>query len=842
MTRLVSEVRAGAAERLWSSLYGIAGDQLRQRLDGLLVVPGGGRVSELERLRAGPARLSAAEMSRSLDRLLAVRELGAGDLDVSTVPAGRLAALARYGMVAHAPTLRQMTVPRRTATLLATVRHLETQAADEVLDLFDLLYATKIEAKAERVSVKERLAALPRLSRAATRLATGMRVLLASSVDGGMDFAEVWAAIEAVVDRDHLTAAVGVIDELVADDEDSEGARRAELIKRFATVRSFWPALVDVLPLDAAEAGRAVLAAARVLPELFGRKKVAVAEIDEALLVGSWRRLALHRADIEEGLIDRRAYTLAVAETLHRALRRRDVFVVGTGRWGDPRAKLLDEDEWAAEQSTVLAALQLPVEPEGHLAGLARKLDDAYRGVAARLPANKPVTIEDGHVHVGKLVAQGEPASLVELRGLVDAMMPRVDLPELILEVHAWTGCLSAYTHISEANARMDDLALSVAACLVAEACNLGYTPVINRSHPALTRRRLSNVDQNYVRAETHRAANAYLIEHQASIELAQALGGGLVASVDGMRFVVPVATVNAGPNPRYFGRGRGITWLNIVNDQVLGIGAVVVPGTVRDSLFILDALLDIDGGPRPDQIVTDTASYSDQVFGLFRLLGFQFSPRLAGLPDQRWWRIDPSADYGPLNTVGRHRVNLDLIKDSWPDMLRLAGSLMAHKVRASEVMRVTQGDGRPTSLGRALAEYGRIAKTLHLLTWVDDPDYRRAVGVRLNVGEGRHSLARKMFFGQKGEIRQRYREGQEDQLSALGLVVNMVTLWNTKYQDAALRQLRASGYPVSDEDIARLSPLGYEHINFHGHYSFPLPPATLRPLRDPMAADQDDG
>ncbi len=244
-------------------------------------------------------------------------------------------------------------------------------------------------------------------------------------------------------------------------------------------------------------------------------------------------------------------------------------------------------------------------------------------------------------------------------------MMPRVDLPELILEVHAWTGCLDAYTHLSEANARMDDLALSVAACLVAEACNLGYTPVINRGHPALTRRRLSNVDQNYVRAETHRAANATLIEHQATIELAQTLGGGLVASVDGMRFVVPVATVNAGPNPRYFGRGRGITWLNVVSDQVMGLGAVVVPGTVRDSLFILDALLDIDAGPRPEQVVTDTASYSDQVFGLFRLLGFQFSPRLAGLPDQRWWRIDPAADYGPLNPVARHRINLGLIEDN---------------------------------------------------------------------------------------------------------------------------------------------------------------------------------
>lgn len=127
-------------------------------------------------------------------------------------------------------------------------------------------------------------------------------------------------------------------------------------------------------------------------------------------------------------------------------------------------------------------------------------------------------------------------------------------------------------------------------------------------------------------------------------------------------------------------------------------------------------------------------------------------------------------------------------------------------------------------------------------MAWVDDADYRRAVGVYLNVGEGRHSAARKVCFGQKGEIRQRYREGQEDQLSVLGLVVNMVTLWNTKYQDLAIRQLRTSGHPVGDEDMARLSPLGYEHIYFHGHYSFPRPAATLQPLRDPRAADHDAG
>ena len=52
-------------------------------------------------------------------------------------------------------------------------------------------------------------------------------------------------------------------------------------------------------------------------------------------------------------------------------------------------------------------------------------------------------------------------------------------------------------------------------------------------------------------------------------------------------------------------------------------------------------------------------------------------------------------------------------------------------------------------------------------------------------------------------------------QLGALGLVVNIIVLWNTMYLDAALSQLRKGGYPVRDEDVARLSPFVHErHIN----------------------------
>ena len=139
--------------------------------------------------------------------------------------------------------------------------------------------------------------------------------------------------------------------------------------------------------------------------------------------------------------------------------------------------------------------------------------------------------------------------------------------------------------------------------------------------------------------------------------------------------------------------------------------------------------------------------------------------------------------------------------------------------------MQLTLGD-RPTQLVLALAELGRIEKTLHVLNYLDDENRRRAILRQLNRGEGRHSLARRdVFHGKRSELCQRYREGQEDQLSALGLVVNIIVLWNTIYIDAALSQLRQEGFLVRDEDVARLSPFIHErHINLLGRYSFAVP------------------
>ncbi len=752
-------------------------------------------------------------------------------------------------MAGKAPALRRHPSSRRLATLLATVVHLQAKATDDALELFDVLMTNDLMARAQRQSKADTLRRYPQLSRDAAICAAAAAVLLdaADSTDP-VSIPTVMETIERVVSRSELaTAVAGITAVTPPPDADPGGAWRAGIVERYAVVRRFLPQMCAVIDFGSTPAAAPVLAALQALPILMAAKpskRVPAGFLDAGAVdlgvvpTGWWQPLVLP-PERPPGTVHRAAYVFCVLEQLHQGLRRRDIYAEASTRWTDPQARLLTGAAWDQARRPVLNALQLPVGPDALLAEHTRDLDHAWRHAAERVGSGTGSINDDGRLHTAKLDAIPEPPSLTELRGRCQAMMPRVDIADVILEVMAWQpGFVEAFTAVSGGQTRLADLPLSIAAALTAHALNIGFTPVVSPGVAALSRARISHVDQNYLRADTYAAANAPLIDAQADIDLAQIWGGDLVAAVDGIRFVVPVRSIDARPNPKYFGRGRGATLLNLVNDHAVGIAGMVLSGTPRDSLHVIDLIYRQDGGTRPEVIISDTGSYSDMVFGLLRLLGFDYRPQLADLPDAKLWRIDAAADYGPVNTAARGRIDTDRIRSNWPEILRIVGSIHTGTVSAHDVIRMLAHGGKPTRVGDALAHYGRTFKTMHVLSYVDDEPYRRQIKTMRNLQEGRHDLARHLFHGRKGQLRESYRQGMEEQMGALGLVLNCITLWNTVYLDAIIKQLRADGYPVDDQDVARLSPYVRSHINVHGHYAFqPRNLANrLRSLRDPHA------
>jgi TnpA family transposase len=724
-----------------------------------------------------------------------------------------------------------MPAERGIGMLVAFACTLQASAQDDVLDVLDRLLSD-LFARVDAQEKRRRFRTIGDLDRAALLLRDIGLLVLDHTTPDHLLRGEIFKRVP----RQRIEQAIAPVGELARPPENDLAPEA--LLSRYSMVRQFLPLLLEAITPQATHGGRAVLAAWEFLRRMERAATPAMHEAPLRIVTPAWRRLVLR----PDRTIDRRAYTFCVLQAMHSALKRRDLYVTPSQRWGDPRAQLLTAQAWQAQRTQACRMLGLHEQPAPVLERLAQELDVAYRRTADNLPTNAAVHIERTHGR-DELVLSGldkldEPPSLLALKTQVAQRLPRVELPELLLEVQAWTGFASDFTHVNEHGARADDLPISACAVLLAEAYNIGLEPLVRPEIPALTRARLAWIQQSYLRADTLTAANARLVNMHASLPLTKALGGGELASADGLRFVVPVRSIHAAANPRYFGRGKGVTYLNYTSAGSIGFFGFVVPGTLRDSMVILDGLLEQHTSLRPTTLVTDSASYSDIVFGLFMLLGYRFCPRLADPGDTRFYRINPTANYGPLNGIARHRVNTDLIARNWDDLLRVAGSLKLGVVSAHDLMHTFQGSGRHSSLARALAEYGRMGKTLHLLDLVDDELYRRSLLIQVNTGERRHGLARTVFRGRRGHLRQAYREGQEDQLGALGLVLNAIVVWNTRYMGLALDELRRMCMRIDAADVERLSPLVHHHIHLEGRYTFMLPEqlasGELRPLRDP--------
>jgi hypothetical protein len=219
----------------------------------------------------------------------------------------------------------------------------------------------------------------------------------------------------------------------------------------------------------------------------------------------------------------------------------------------------------------------------------------------------------------------------------------------------------------------------------------------------------------------------------------------------------------------------------------------------------------------RPDIIDTDTGTYSDLVFGLSQLLGVEYRPELADMPDQRPWRIDAAADYGPLNTAARGRIDLDRVRRHWEDILRVVASIYTGTVRAYDVIRMLRRDGNPTPLGEAIALYARIFKRpsrprLHRRRDLP-PRHQRACATSRKAAT--RSPPPSSTAG-RASVRA-LPQGHGRPARCARPRPQLHRALEHPLHERRLDQLRAPGRTVLDEDVARLSPFIRHHLNVRG-------------------------
>lgn len=539
-------------------------------------------------------------------------------------------------------------------------------------------------------------------------------------------------------------------------------------------------------------------------------------------------------------------YEAAAFDGLRARLRSGDIAVVGSRRYRTFESYLLPKASWRAAVQTGRTGLASEPDVHRYLATAEEQLRTRLAALADNLGEASGLTRDEkGKWHL-RALGRVVPDAAVAARRRVYARLPRVPLAELLLEVDAWTGFLSQFTHLVDGVPPTGEDRLALVGALLGQGLNQGLHKMAEAT--PFTYHRLAWASEWHIREETLLSAQVVLDNFVLHRPLAPAWGDGTRSSSDGMRVKVAVRAANTDPNPEYYGPERGVTFYGHLADIDMPFGrAQVISTNDREALYVIDALCHHESEFRIREHYTDSAGSTEHVFGLCRLLDFDFAPRIKRVLAQHLYTLGGVAVPAALASLVPGRIRTRLIVEHWDELRWVAASIQQGTVAAALLLRKLAAYPRQNRLAQALAELGKLEKTLFLLEYLRDPELRRRVHRGLAKGEAKHALERALFFGRRGELWERAFRDQVYRASCLQLLVAAIGAWNTVYLGQSLAALEVEGQGVPAEFLPHVSPLGWEHINLLGRYSFETQASWaldhLRPLRGEAEIEvEDDG
>lgn len=171
---------------------------------------------------------------------------------------------------------------------------------------------------------------------------------------------------------------------------------------------------------------------------------------------------------------------------------------------------------------------------------------------------------------------------------------------------------------------------------------------------------------------------------------------------------------------------------------------------------------------------------------------------------------------------IPKRKINFEIIKDNWDDILRFILIIKSRKTTASQLLKRLTSYSKNHKLYTAIKEFGKIIKTDFLLTYIDDVELRQRIEKQLNKIEASNRFSKAVFFGNNAEFIFASQEQQNIANNCKRLIQNAVILWNYLYINKKLQQAKSQNQ--KDEIIEALknsSIVHWSHINFYGTYDF---------------------
>jgi len=514
----VAAAHAAAKAETFTRLEHLLTRQLMADLDRLLVVDDKLGGTRLHWLGTGATQASPEAIKAEIGKLRFLRGIGADALDLSVLPAERRRFLAGVGRRCTAQMLTRRDPEGRYPILLTLVSQSAVEVLDEVVQLFDQAVSSR-ESHAKH-KLAERLA--DRAVQAEERLAL-LDAMLPILLDPAISDEDVGGMLRGL-GLERIRAAHATAQPRLPRDH----GQLSMMDDSFSYLRKFVPQVLEAIAFQGSDAAGDLIAAVAVLRELYAKGTRNVPDGAPTSFVPTrWRGYLEQAKTAGDATAYCHFWELCVLYGLRDGLRSGDVHVPESRRYADPAAYLITPAQWQLQRAGFCQLVGKTPDARRALAEASEELDAALTEVDAVLAdGTGPVRLgEHGELVIGKLTAETVPDEAEELLDGLVAVLPRIPLASLMIELDRRTGFTDLLVHAAGKQARSPELKRNLIACLIAFAINMGLTAMSEAS--GISYDVLAWTAEWYLREETLRAANAVVGDYHHALPMTQVFGSG---------------------------------------------------------------------------------------------------------------------------------------------------------------------------------------------------------------------------------------------------------------------------------------------------------------------------
>lgn len=792
---IISRCRDKAENNLFSILLCSLTDIQIEKLESLFQIYEETKITKLAWLKDIPGKANPESFMSICKKVEVIASMGLGTINVSHINRNRFLQLARLGENYDAYDFSRFELEKRYSLLIAFLVNHHQYLIDQLIEINDRILAS-IKRKGTRDS-QEQL-------KEKGKLATKKLEHYASLIDA-LHFAKdndsnPFDEIERIMPWEDLV-------------QDGEEAKKItgnknhgylEMVRNKANyLRRYTPMLLRTLSFKATPAANPVLMALTQLTDLHnsGKRKIP-ADTSTDFVSKKWKSLVRP----EEGKIDRSYYELVAFTELKNNIRSGDISVEGS-------MIHRNIDDYLVDLSACIDSETIPDTFEDYLKDREIILD-------LQLQFYSTVDKRISRANLKKL-EKVTPSEAEIYRKKLYSIIPKIRLSDLLIEVDSWTNFSQEFSHDSTGKPPSEQERKIIFAALLGLGMNIGLEKMA-QSTPGISYSQLANAKQWRFYKEALTRAQSVLVNYQLKLPVADFWGEGKTTASDGMRVPVGVSALKSDVNPHYKSMEKGATMIRSINDRHTTHHIEVASTNTREATHTLDGLLYHETDLDIEEHFTDTNGYSDQVFGMTALLGFDFEPRIRNIKKSQLFSIKSPSYYPNLSEDISGKINVKIIEENYDEIKRIAYSIQTGKVSSSLLLGKLGSYARKNKVALALRELGRIEKSIFMIDYITDSELRRRITHGLNKTEAINALARELFFGRRGKFMERDIRRQLQSASALNVLINAISIWNAVYLQAAYNYLVKID-PEVTKYMKHVSPINWEHITFLGEYKFDL-------------------